>query len=418
MFKPKTDEETLAQQNREIDKLHRQKKRYDKQAERSNKKKGRYDANTGHGIAIMSDEKPTQSPDYRRAVVAEKEKRAETIRNATSHRDQSKESAKKAKKEAEESKRRMIGRKIMDGKGIGIVVYNEKGEQVGKGKVSIKDPRDGKVKTFSTEARIPNEEIRRNEEAVRAGRSMTVDEKNVSKVIYPKDPTPKQYKQYMKNSARTDIPGVDAPSDAVPTTGGKTRRRGKTSKGKGKTTDKADSKTVHKQIMDRADIPENMRDHFIVAGMSKKSTVRSPKTASDGKKKTTNRAEVIKSVQEHIIENFDDLDESITSQQAFVEQMDYLMGPKSKVKTPEAALDMMCDDGFFLVYNSDIQNFLREIGVDDGKEHGSDETFDLYKHLIVRDGNKLYRKLKASEKKNTKKTSKGSSCPSKSPKRR
>lgn len=130
MPRPKTNEEILVQQTRELDRAQKQKRRYDRQKERNRDKKQKYDSGSGHGVAVLFDEKPAESnSEYNRALENERRKRAQQIDEAEASRDKAKQEAKDAKEAMKESKRKLVGDKIKEGKGIGIVLYNAKGQE-------------------------------------------------------------------------------------------------------------------------------------------------------------------------------------------------------------------------------------------------------------------------------------------------
>lgn len=148
MPKPKTNEEILAQQTRELERAQKKKRRYDRQSERNREKKQKYDSGSGHGVAVLFDEKPAESSsEYNRALENERKRRASQLSEAEASRDKAKEEAKNTKDAMKESKRRMVGDKIKNGKGIGLVVFNEKGCPVdASGRPLKDDPTDHPVK--------------------------------------------------------------------------------------------------------------------------------------------------------------------------------------------------------------------------------------------------------------------------------
>ena len=54
------------------------------------------------------------------------------------------------------------------------------------------------------------------------------------------------------------------------------------------------------------------------------------------------------------------------------------------------ALKHMVEGGSFLCYHSDVQNFLNGLGINpEGKEYDVTKSWELYCHLIARDGELL-----------------------------
>ena len=81
-------------------------------------------------MAVLFDEKPAESSsEYNRALENERRKRAQQIDEAEASRDKAKQEAKDAKEAMKESKRKLVVDKIKEGKGIGIILYNAKGQE-------------------------------------------------------------------------------------------------------------------------------------------------------------------------------------------------------------------------------------------------------------------------------------------------
>ena len=101
----------------------------------------------------------------------------------------------------------------------------------------------------------------------------------------------------------------------------------------------------------------------------------------------TNTKIVSNKIQEHIKEYY--------TIEELKEQVKALQTPREyKCFTHTAsiyeALVEMVEGGCFLVYNSDVQEFLNSLGINpEGKEYDVQKSWDLYKHLIVREGAKL-----------------------------
>jgi hypothetical protein len=94
----------------------------------------------------------------------------------------------------------------------------------------------------------------------------------------------------------------------------------------------------------------------------------------------SNTKEVINKVQEHIksyYENIEDFKNDMKAVQ--LENMsDY------------NAIQELVKGGSFLVYYQDVKDFLNELGINpENKEYEDQKSWELYQHLIARDGEKL-----------------------------
>lgn len=113
----------------------------------------------------------------------------------------------------------------------------------------------------------------------------------------------------------------------------------------------------------------------------KTSPPKKPKAASKAQKsKTTYTKAVIEANQKHILSYF--------TPDEFVEQIRYLGR-----MPPYKAMEMMVDGGMFLVYHEDVRKYLSSIGVKGDRKYTNEESWNLYKHLLARDGSKLYESL-------------------------
>ena len=92
----------------------------------------------------------------------------------------------------------------------------------------------------------------------------------------------------------------------------------------------------------------------------------------------TNNKIVSNKIQEHIKEYY-----TIEELKEQVKVFDYL-------PTTYHALVEMVQGGCFLVYCEDVKNFLNGLGINPtNKEYDDQKSWDLYKHLIAREGAKL-----------------------------
>ena len=95
----------------------------------------------------------------------------------------------------------------------------------------------------------------------------------------------------------------------------------------------------------------------------------------------TNTKIVSNKIQEHILEYY-----TIEELKEQVKVFDYL-------PTTYHALIEMVQGGCFLIYYEDVKNFLNGLGINPtNKEYDDLKSWDLYKHLIAREGVKLCQK--------------------------
>jgi hypothetical protein len=92
----------------------------------------------------------------------------------------------------------------------------------------------------------------------------------------------------------------------------------------------------------------------------------------------SNRKEVVNKIQEHIREYYEGIEDL-----------------KSDVEVQRQATTYhnfikLVEGGSFLVYYTDIQDFLNGLGINpNNKEYSNEKSWELYKHLLARDGEKL-----------------------------
>lgn len=92
---------------------------------------------------------------------------------------------------------------------------------------------------------------------------------------------------------------------------------------------------------------------------------------------TTNNNIVKEQIQKHILEyqSMNELKENVKALQC---QSNY-----------NAIIDMV-EGGTFLIYNIDVKEFINSLGINPtGKEFDTQKTWNLYKHLIAREGANL-----------------------------
>lgn len=102
---------------------------------------------------------------------------------------------------------------------------------------------------------------------------------------------------------------------------------------------------------------------------------------------TTNSKVVKEMIQKHILEyqTIEELKENIKH---YLQPRNY--GTFTSTPTIYIAISDFVDDGFFLVYTSDVVEFLNSLGINPtNKEYDTQKTWNLYKHLIAREGARL-----------------------------
>lgn len=109
----------------------------------------------------------------------------------------------------------------------------------------------------------------------------------------------------------------------------------------------------------------------------------------------TDSEDVVKANQEHILSFYDgtEYDETDTPEEAFVHHVKDAMKDGRRKLTPRQAVEKIANGGGYLVYNGDITGYLdRTLGKSKRKQNKND-SFDLYIHLMGRDGAALYEDL-------------------------
>lgn len=102
---------------------------------------------------------------------------------------------------------------------------------------------------------------------------------------------------------------------------------------------------------------------------------------------TTNTKIVRDKVQEHIKEFYtmEELKENIKH---YLQPRNY--GTFISTPTIYIAISDLVDDGFFLVYTSDVVEFLNSLGINPtNKQYDTQKSWNLYKHLIARECEKM-----------------------------
>lgn len=102
---------------------------------------------------------------------------------------------------------------------------------------------------------------------------------------------------------------------------------------------------------------------------------------------TTNNKVVKEMIQKHILEY-----QTINELRENVKALQYPRKYNNFVSTPSQydTIVEMVQGGMFLIYNVDIKDFINSLGINpSGKEYDTQKTWDLYKHLIAREGVRL-----------------------------
>ena len=104
----------------------------------------------------------------------------------------------------------------------------------------------------------------------------------------------------------------------------------------------------------------------------------------------TNTKIVSNKIQEHIKEYY-----TIEGLKEQVKALQYTRQGNRFTFTPSIyyVLEEMVQGGCFLIYYQDVQDFLNGLGINPTyKEYTDEQSWDLYKHLIAREGAKLCEK--------------------------
>ena len=119
-----------------------------------------------------------------------------------------------------------------------------------------------------------------------------------------------------------------------------------------------------------------------------------PKATEIKEQGTSNRKQVSDNIQAHILEYYSpDFtgDDSLSAEQAFVQQMDAMSWLPNNWKRGEE----IAKGGSYLVYNQDMADFLDTLKINPkGKKFSEDKSFEMYTSLIGRESAKLYDKIK------------------------
>lgn len=119
-----------------------------------------------------------------------------------------------------------------------------------------------------------------------------------------------------------------------------------------------------------------------------------PKATEIKEQGKSNRKEVSDNIQAHILEHYGPDytgDDSISAEQAFIDQMDTMSWLPNNWKRGEE----IAKGGSYLVYNQDMADFLDSLKINPkGKKFDSNKSFDTYVSLIGRESAKLYDRIK------------------------
>lgn len=99
----------------------------------------------------------------------------------------------------------------------------------------------------------------------------------------------------------------------------------------------------------------------------------------------TNSKEVIKKLQGHILDKY-----TIEDLKSELDKLNYINGGMNSIYSMAIC---MVQNGRFLVWYTQVQDFLNSLGINPiNKEYDDAKTWELYKHLIARECEKLYNK--------------------------
>ena len=119
-----------------------------------------------------------------------------------------------------------------------------------------------------------------------------------------------------------------------------------------------------------------------------------PKATEIKEQGKSNRKEVSDNIQAHILEHYGPDytgDDSISAEQAFIDQMDAMSWLPNNWKRGEE----IAKGGSYLVYNQDMADFLDSLKINPkGKKFSDDKAFNMYTSLIGRESAKLYDRIK------------------------
>jgi GTP cyclohydrolase III len=104
----------------------------------------------------------------------------------------------------------------------------------------------------------------------------------------------------------------------------------------------------------------------------------------------TTAKEVTTKIREHILNGFEEwesYDNCESPLDALTSQLEYM---RYDNETDYQTAKRLVEDGQFLVYHFDVNNFMNELNINDKqKEYSDTETWDLYVHLLAREICKL-----------------------------
>lgn len=97
----------------------------------------------------------------------------------------------------------------------------------------------------------------------------------------------------------------------------------------------------------------------------------------------TNSKEVRSKVKEHIINSYDDITDLYAN-------LDNLVDNRQVFSIYQAG-KKLTEDGAFLVYYNQVQDFLNGLGINaENKEYSDEKSWKLYVHLMASECEKLY----------------------------
>jgi len=134
-----------------------------------------------------------------------------------------------------------------------------------------------------------------------------------------------------------------------------------------------------------------MNEKIRSRGKSKVEEEDLPKRTEIKTQGTSNRKEVSENIQAHILDYYteDYTGEKISPSEAFVRQMD-AMGESNMWRAGQK----IAEGGSYLIYNSDMADFLNELKINPkGKTFSDQKAFEMYTSLVGRESAKLYERI-------------------------
>lgn len=96
----------------------------------------------------------------------------------------------------------------------------------------------------------------------------------------------------------------------------------------------------------------------------------------------TNSKEVSLKIQKHIL--------SFTGKRNLRNNVKFLLNTTPDTIGEYNTIKYMVDGGNFLIYHHDVKKFLNRLGINPAKkEYSNNKSWELYRHLIAREGVKL-----------------------------